>query len=124
MYRFPLPPSANRYWRYVRGRVVVSEEAVNYKYTVAMLARCSSPPVVQLTGPVSVTVAIYRARKAGDLDNFCKILLDAMQGTFYTNDAQIRELHATLHDDRHDPRVEVTVMSIRGAAVTAETLSQ
>ena len=26
---------------------------------------------------------------------------------FRDNDAQIREIHATLHDDRHDPRVEV-----------------
>ena len=114
-YRFPLPPSANRYWRYVRGRVVVSSEAQNYKTTLAMLARCSSPPVALLTGPVSVTVAIYRARKAGDLDNFLKILIDALAGTFYTNDAQIRELHASLHDDRHDPRCEVSVTSYRGA---------
>lgn len=114
MRRFPLPPSANRYWRHYRGRMVVSDEAAAYKQTLAMLARCDG--VTKLTGPVAVTVAIYRARKSGDLDNFLKVLLDALQGVFYDNDAQIRELCATLHDDRHDPHCEVSVRSCRAYA--------
>ena len=113
-YRYPLPPSANQYWRYYRGRVVVSVDAVNYKQTVAMLAKVDG--VRPLSGPVALQVAIYRERKAGDLDNFLKILLDALQGTFYDNDAQIVEIHATLHDDRHDPHCEVTVRSCRPGA--------
>lgn len=112
-HRYPLPPSANRYWRYYRGRMVVSDEAAAYKRTVAMLARCDG--VTKLTGPVCVTVAVYRARKSGDLDNRLKVLLDALQGVFYGNDSQVRELHASLHDDRHDPRVEVSVCSLRGS---------
>lgn len=28
MITLPLPPSANRYWRYTRGRVLVSREAL------------------------------------------------------------------------------------------------
>lgn len=111
-YRYPLPPSANRYWRIYRGRNVVSDEAKEYKNTVAMLAKVDG--VKLLTGPVKVAVAVYRERQSGDLDNRLKILLDALQGAFYANDAQIRELHATLHDDKHDPHVEVTVTSLRG----------
>ena len=111
MYRFPLPPSANKYWRYVRGRVIVSSEAQDYKTTVAMLARCAR--VKLLTGPVAVEVAVYRERKSGDLDNFLKILIDAMAGSFYQNDSQIREIHASLCEDKHDPRVEVAVTSCR-----------
>ena len=109
--RFPLPPSANKYWRYVRGRVIVSSEAQDYKTTVAMLARCAR--VKLLTGPVAVEVAVYRERKSGDLDNFLKILIDAMAGSFYQNDSQIREIHASLCEDKHDPRVEVAVTSCR-----------
>jgi len=111
MHRYPVPPSANRYWRHYRGRVVTSDEATAYKKTVAMLARCDG--VRPLSGPVAVEVAVYRARRAGDLDNRLKCLLDAMQGVFYENDSQIVEIHATLHDDRHDPRVEVAVKSAR-----------
>jgi Holliday junction resolvase RusA-like endonuclease len=114
MYRFPLPPSANKYWRYYRGRVVASAEAVNYKTTVRMLARCDG--VTPLSGPVAVRVAVHRERRAGDLDNFLKILIDALQGVFYENDAQIREIHATLQEDRHEPRVEVQVTSCRSYA--------
>lgn len=110
-YRYPLPPSANRYWRHYRGRVVVSDEAKQYKQMLAMLAKVDQ--VTPLTGPVVLTVAVYRERKAGDLDNRLKVLLDALQGTFYENDSQIRELHATLHDDKQDPRVEVAVASLR-----------
>lgn len=111
-YRYPLPPSANKYWRPYRGRMVVSSEAAAYKRTVAMLARRDG--VTQITGPVALRVAIYRGRRSGDLDNFLKILIDALQGVFYVNDAQIVTIHATLHDDRHDPHCEVTVTRLKG----------
>lgn len=118
-YRYPLPPSANKYWRLARGRLIVSDEAKQYKETVAMLARCDG--IQRLSGPVVVRVAVYRERKIGDLDNFLKVLLDALQGIFYNNDAQIRELHATLDDDRHSPRVEVTVISCRDESAVKST---
>lgn len=107
LHSFPLPPSSNRYWRMVKGRMLISAEAKNYKITLGMLAR--SDRVVQLVGPVMVTVRVYRERKAGDLDNRLKVLFDAMQGVFFANDNQVREIHAYLADDRHNPRVEVTV---------------
>lgn len=112
MHRFPLPPSANKYWRYAGGKVYTTHEAKRYKEVVAMLARVDGAKL--LTGPVAVTVAIYRARKAGDLDNFLKILIDALQGICYRNDSQIVEINAMLHDDRHEPRCEVSVTSRRG----------
>lgn len=110
-YRYPLPPSANRYWRHYRGRTVVSDEARQYKQTLAMLAKVDQ--VQLLTGPVAVTMRVFRARRAGDLDNRLKVLLDAMQNVFYENDSQVVEIHASLHDDKHDPRVEVSVQSLR-----------
>lgn len=118
-YRFPLAPSANKYWRMAGGRVVVSSEAANYKITFKMLARCSTPRPVVLTGPVAVTIDVYRERKSGDLDNRIKICLDAMEGVFFENDSQVRELHAYLHEDRHDPRVEVTVTSLLNGCANA-----
>lgn len=111
MHRYPLPPSANRYWRYAGGKIYVSDEAKNYRDTFKMLARVDG--VTQMSGPVAVTIAVYRERKAGDLDNFVKCLLDSMQGVFFANDSQVVKLVATRHDDRHDPRVEVEVTSCR-----------
>lgn len=76
-----------------------------------MLAKVDG--VRPLTGPVALTLRVYRARKSGDLDNFQKILIDGLAGTFYKNDSQIVEIHAYLHDDKHSPRVEVEVISCR-----------
>ena len=103
----PLPPSANRYWRHYNGRVVVSEAAKTYKAGVWMVAQHAG--MRPFTGPVAVYVHVYRARKAGDLDNANKVLLDALCGIAYQDDAQIVELHSWRHDDKDNPRVEVEV---------------
>ena len=102
-----LPPSLNRYWRKVRNRIIVSSEAKAYKDVVgwqAKIAGCNP-----IDGPVGVEVQVYRARKTGDLDNYLKVLLDAMQGFLYGNDKQITTLLAYRHDDAKNPRVEVKV---------------
>ena len=102
-----LPPSANRYWRKTSRGVYVSPEAKAYRDAVGWRARCAG--VFPLAGPVGVEVHVYRARKAGDLDNFLKVLLDAMQDHLYGDDNQITTLFAHRHDDAKNPRVEVRV---------------
>lgn len=72
----PAPPSANRYWRNVRGRMVLSREAKDYKRAVGILAAHLTPT----TKPVAVLLDWYRGRKAGDLDNRLKQSLDATRG--------------------------------------------
>jgi crossover junction endodeoxyribonuclease RusA len=113
-YTYPLPPSANRYWRIWRGRAVLSGEAREYKTLLKTLAHRDR--IEQLVGPAAVTVRVYRARRAGDLDNKLKVLFDAMQGIFFESDAQVREIHAYLADDKHRPRVEVQVTSALAVA--------
>ena len=107
----PLPPSANRYWRHYNGRVVVSEAAKTYKAGVWLVAQHAG--MRPFTGPVAVRVHVYRARKVGDLDNFAKVTLDALQGIAYQDDAQIVELHSWRHDDAQNPRVEVEVRTVQ-----------
>jgi crossover junction endodeoxyribonuclease RusA len=102
----PMPPSANVYWRYNKGKVHVSSEAKQYKTLVGWLvleAGIREPTLVD----VVVTIHVYRERKAGDLDNRIKILLDSLRGIVYRDDSQVTEIHAYRHDDKHAPRVEV-----------------
>jgi hypothetical protein len=103
VHQFPLPPASYR---------TKSGEAANYRECVKMMARCDRATV--LTGPVALTLAVYRARKAGNLWDHLYVLLDALQGVFYRNVAQVVEIHATLYEDRHAPRVELAVTSCRG----------
>lgn len=91
----PEPPSANRYYRNFRGRMVRSADARAYVAQVATLTRgCQW----YATGAVRVTLHWYRSRKAGDLDNRAKVALDALNGLLWTDDRQITELHLYRHD--------------------------
>lgn len=98
----PIPPSANRYWVYTGKRVATSPEAKAYKQAVLLLA-----PKNIIHGRVAVNISVFRPAKRGDLDNYLKVLLDALEGVLYENDKQITEIHAFRYDDKENPRVEL-----------------
>lgn len=96
----PAPPSANRYWRVVKGRAVKSREARKYQERIKGIA-------VGVYGlpqgkPVGVEVRWARRKRMGDLDNRLKCLLDALKGIGWTDDKQIVELHAYRTDGGND----------------------
>lgn len=101
--KLPLPPSANKYWTYGNGRVYTSTEALAYKAEVRTFTKCD-----MLSGDVVLNLTVFRPRKAGDLDNYLKIMLDALQGVLYENDKQVVEIHAYRSDDHKNPRVILT----------------
>lgn len=103
----PVPPSANRYWRVVNGRPIVSAEARAYKLAVQQL--CAEKGVKPIQGDVCVSLTVFRARKSGDLDNFQKVALDALKGACYADDKQIVQIVSFRYDDKANPRVEVNV---------------
>lgn len=100
----PEPPSANRWWRNFRGRMVLSPAARKYKANLEQLRGA-----FLVEGPVKVSMDWYRGRKSGDLDKRIGIALDAMQGVFFENDSQVVELIARRHDDPANPRIEVEI---------------
>ena len=103
----PYPPSANRYWRVFRGRPVTSAEARDYKLEAALRARVAGVKLIE--GEVSLSLRVYRPRKAGDLSNRIKVIEDALQGIAYTDDKQVVEIHALRFDDAQNPRIEVEI---------------
>lgn len=99
----PAPPSANRYWRKWRGRMVLSTEGRAYKRTIAAQWGTRRP----LTGPVAWEVRWSRSKRMGDLSNRLKALEDALNGLAWKDDKQIVELHA-YRTDGGDDTVSVT----------------
>lgn len=113
----PEPPSSNRYWRNVNGRMVLSKDAKTYRATVAIAclrARIKAP----FTGSVAVSLWWFRGRKSGDLDNRIKQALDALQGTVVADDSQVCELHCYRDDDKGNPRLEVRISPLGTESVT------
>lgn len=105
----PVPPSANRWWRLGKGHMHKSEEARLYQAAVSVaLSRQGGP--IRAPRPVSVSIQWYRERKAGDLDKRLGVLLDALQGIVYENDAQVTRIVAERHEaDAEGPRVVVWI---------------
>ena len=110
--KLPLPPSGNKYYRNVNGRMVKSADARDYCKKIQ--GAVASQNLTPLQGEIVLDVRVYRARKIGDLDNYLKILCDSLQGIAYHNDSQIVGLYADRFDDKNDPRVEICVsLSLR-----------
>jgi Holliday junction resolvase RusA-like endonuclease len=86
---------------------VTNATAKAYKQEVAVVAYQQQKAPQPVAGPVKLWLTIYRPRPKGDLDNCLKILLDALQGILYRDDAQIVQIHAERFDAPDAPRVEV-----------------
>jgi crossover junction endodeoxyribonuclease RusA len=106
-FTLPYPPTANKYWRNVKGKMVVSASARAYKEEVGWLLKLKIKE--PLSGAVYVKVRIFRPRKIGDLDNTLKVLLDALKGIVFLDDDQVVEIRANRFEDKTNPRAEVTV---------------
>lgn len=110
----PYPPSTNRLYRNMKGVMVKTDEARNYAFAVALLARTKKLKPFECE--VSITLDFYRPRKAGDLDNRLKAVLDALQGTAFVNDSQVVKIIARRFDDASYPRVEVVIEAAKSLA--------
>lgn len=108
----PMPPSTNHYWGLAvskKGRpfLYLTQEARAYKALIKDIAGLET----LIYSEVSVTLKVFRARRAGDLENREKVLLDALQETVYANDRQIVEKHSYRFEDPKRPRVEVEIQA-------------
>lgn len=63
-----------------------------------------------LAGPVQVGMKIYFGTKRKcDIDNFNKLVFDALSGVVWRDDSQIEELHIKKLYDKENPRVELLI---------------
>jgi len=103
----PYPPSVNVIWRVFRNRIIKAKAGREYAKRVQLEAQ--QQEAAPLQGPVSVSLRAYRPQKRGDLDNTLKAAFDALNGVAWDDDSQVVELHALRLDDKHNPRLEVSV---------------
>lgn len=107
----PYPPSANRIWRTGRGRRTYSApEATAFKADVKKLAL---EALVQRSAlPVEVHLNFFRPRRAGDIDNRIKVVLDSLNGFAWEDDEQVTVLKVWRFDDKANPRAHIAWRAI------------
>lgn len=63
-----------------------------------------------LTGPVAIEITLfYGDKRARDIDNCGKLLLDALTGIVWEDDRQIVEMAVAKAFDKARPRVEIEI---------------
>jgi crossover junction endodeoxyribonuclease RusA len=94
MITLPWPPSANKCWRNVNGRSILSKEAREWRktvegifYSLSLQQRSRLP----FCGSVYIMIDAYPPdKRKRDLDNLLKPLLDSLQHVgIYKDDSQI-----------------------------------
>lgn len=66
-----------------------------------------------MEGDLVLTVSVYlRNKNHGDLDNYIKLVSDALNGVAYKDDKQVKELHGYIWYDKVNERTEVEVKRI------------
>lgn len=88
----PMPPTANRIWRRVGNRTLLSRDGRNYRSRVQALLAARG--VRLLEGRLAIVIDVHPPdRRKRDLDNLNKGLLDSLQhGGLFLDDAQIDDL--------------------------------
>lgn len=94
----PMPPSANRYWRYVNGKVLKSKQARDYIKIIGDLWMVYKAQKKAKAFGKDQRLQIYiqvfppnRIRR--DLDNLLKVLMDSLEHAgLFTNDEQIDDI--------------------------------
>ncbi len=62
---------------------------------------------------LSVTIKLYFGdKRKRDVDNYNKLVLDALSGVVYKDDEQIQILVVSKHYDKENPRIEVAVHNL------------
>ena len=87
----PYPPSANRYYRRVGPRTLISKEGRTFRKNVCALLGGSGPRKPPYGGRIALAMDAFPPdRRARDLDNLQKATADALEhAKVYENDSQI-----------------------------------
>lgn len=111
MITLPWPPSVNRYWRSVNGRVLIAAAGRQYRMDVELVAAIKN---FKRHGDANVVVRInawFPDKRRRDIDNVLKAPLDALTAAqVWDDDSQI--VHLSIRRagiDRAHPRLEIAI---------------
>ncbi len=120
----PWPPSVNRYWRSVNGRVLIAAAGRKYRTDVGLIVMLGGRDTVGAS-KVSVSIDVwYPDLRRRDLDNTLKAPLDALTdaGVWFDDSQVERIMIQKCGIDRDKPRLEVTIEKVAGLPQSARSV--
>ena len=110
--KIPIPPSVNAAYRVVNNRPILSKEAREYRKDIE-----TRFGTTRGFGNQKIAIVIYATlatRVRRDLDNLCKVSLDALQHAgWYDSDWSIDDLHIIrLKPQKNNPHLLVSLFEI------------
>ncbi len=91
-------------------RIIKSDKVRDYERSFA--SQCKLYAGMMIDKPFELLVSVYYRTPSYDLDNSLKTLLDCLQSVkAITDDKLCREIHASKHVDKFNPRVEFAILS-------------
>ena len=86
----PFPPSTNTMYRRAGHTMHLSAAGKAFKDEVAKQIADTLGAVDKIEGRVGVQIELFRKdRRAYDIDNYCKSVLDVLKGVFFDDDKQV-----------------------------------
>ena len=113
----PWPPSTNSIWRNVGKRTLLSREARAYRNRARGELLAQGVANTKLAGRLSVRVELFpHDRRAFDIDNKLKALLDALTySRVWLDDGQVDEILVTRSPEKREGgQARVTITTIGG----------
>lgn len=68
---------------------------------------------IPLSEPLGASLRVFfSTKRQHDVDNYNKLILDALTGIVWVDDSQLQELHIYKDYDKEKPRIEITIHTI------------
>ena len=97
-------------------RMITTARARAWKLAATWSLKAQRGTTPTITGPCDVSMVVYLKTAAGDVDNYIKASLDALQDAgILANDRQVQFVFATKDKDAKRPRVEITIATRKAA---------
>ena len=100
--------------RVVKGRAYTPRRTVDAEEAIGWAFREAMPGHEPLTGWVGMRCMFYTVtqKPRADIDNFLKLVSDALNGLAYVDDRQVDDIQGTRIRGTADPRTEIEIWRI------------
>lgn len=93
-----------------RARMVTTTKGKAWKLSAKMDLFSQRGCTPTIFDPCDLSIRFFLPTAAGDVDNYVKNTLDALQDAgIIANDRQVQRIEATKDKDRDNPRTEITI---------------